>query len=327
MVRIRIPGGQTTGDGLARLGELAQEYGNGLLQLTSRGSVQIRGLPEVLPDALADGIAAAGLLPSASHERVRNLLATPLTGLHGGRADLRPMTRALDQALLAEPELADLSARFLFVLDDGRADVITMDFDLGYQAHGPGGGMILIGLERFLVTAEEAVPTMIKMARRIVREPRGGPVLRRIHGTPEVPLGAVGAHAGAAVPLGLLTPGQVAAVHGIAGDGPVVITPWRGLVLPYAADRLTELAAAGLVVEDGSPWTRISACVGAPYCASGRIETLSLAGRLARAATSLPRTHLSGCERRCGAPNHDHLDLVAPTEAEAFARTGQWADA
>jgi precorrin-3B synthase len=116
-------------------------------------------------------------------------------------------------------------------------------------------------------------------------------------------------------------------VQRISAGGPVVITPWRGLVLPYAADRLADLAAVGLVVKDGSPWTKISACVGAPHCASGRIETLPLAKRLAQAATTLPRTHLSGCERRCGAPNHDHLDLVAPSEAEALARTRQRADA
>src|SRR5918998_1809341 len=109
MVRIRVPGGQTTGIAVARLGELASAYGNGLLQLTSRGSVQIRGLPEVLPDALADRIAAAGFLPSASHERVRNILASPLTGLHGGQVDLRPVITELDRALQAEPDLARLS--------------------------------------------------------------------------------------------------------------------------------------------------------------------------------------------------------------------------
>ena len=148
MVRIRIPGGQTTAAALARLGELAQAYGNGLLQLTSRGSVQIRGLPAEPPSGFAEGIAAAGFLPSASHERVRNIVATPLTGLHGGHSDLRPMITALDQALLAEPELAELSGRFLFALDDGRGDVITTDFDLGFQARGPQGGVILIGTQR-----------------------------------------------------------------------------------------------------------------------------------------------------------------------------------
>ena len=64
MIRVwDIPGGQTTGDALARLGELARAYGSGLLQLTSRGSVQIRGLAEVPPDAVADGITAADSCP------------------------------------------------------------------------------------------------------------------------------------------------------------------------------------------------------------------------------------------------------------------------
>ncbi len=326
MVRIRIPGGQTTGDALARLGELAAAYGTGLLQLTSRGSVQIRGLPQPLPEDFTEDIVAAGFLPSPSHERVRNVVASPLTGLHGGRADLRTMIADLDLALCAAPELAQLSGRFLFALDDGRGDVITSDFDLGYSARGPNGGTIIFGFERVPVGAAEAVPAVIKIAHRLLREPRA-PVPRPISGTPEIPLGTMGAHVGAMVPLGLLTPDQVAVVQRVSRRGPVVVTPWRGLIVPYAADQLAELATAGLVVEHGSPWTRLSACVGAPRCASGRIDTLALADRLARTATTLPRTHLSGCERRCGAPSHDHLDLVAPTEAEAFARITQRADA
>ena len=177
----------------------------------------------------------------------------------------------------------------------------------------------MAGVQQVPVTADQAVPTMIDFARRM-QSPDPAP--RRMRDTPEAPLGPVGPHAGAAVPLGLLTADQVTAVSRISAGGPVVITPWRGLVIPYAAGRLAELAAAGLVVQSGSPWTMISACVGAPHCASGRIETLALAERLARAGKTMPRTHLSGCERRCGAPNHDHVDLVAPTAAEAFARTG-----
>ena len=97
MVRVRIPGGQTTGATLGRLGALAAAYGSGLLQLTSRGSLQIRGLPDPVPDEFVAGVTAAGLLPSATHERVRNIVASPLTGLHGGRADLRPLVVALDR--------------------------------------------------------------------------------------------------------------------------------------------------------------------------------------------------------------------------------------
>jgi precorrin-3B synthase len=92
-----------------------------------------------------------------------------------------------------------------------------------------------------------------------------------------------------------------------------VVTPWRGLVIPYAAAAVSALAAAGLVVDDASPWTMISACVGAPYCGKARVETLTAARELAAQSGGEPlrRTHLSGCERRCGAPNHAHVELVA----------------
>ena len=56
------------------------------------------------------------------------------------------------------------------------------------------------------------------------------------------PLGAVAGAASIQVPLALLTPAQAATVETCA-TGPVVITPWRGLVLPGAASRLPELVA------------------------------------------------------------------------------------
>ena len=77
------------------------------------------------PDAggpLTDGLFQAGLLPSLSHERVRNVLASPLAGLDRG-PDLTGVVRALDAGLCARARLAELSGRFLFAVDDGRGDV------------------------------------------------------------------------------------------------------------------------------------------------------------------------------------------------------------
>ena len=304
MVRVRVPGGQTTAPALARLGELARTYGSGLLQLTSRGSVQIRGLPEDPPDGLVSGIRTAGFLPSASHERVRNLVASPLTGLSGGRADLRDMINELDRALMARPQLANLSGRFLFALDDGRGDVLSLPFDVGYQAIDDDHGMIITGSDLTPVTADAAVAALLDLAPRTA--PRSRAVDQPSSG---VPLGAVGDHASVAVPLGLLTPAQLAVISEVTA-GLVIITPWRGLIIPHVAARLADLTAAGLVIDSASPWTMISACVGAPFCRSAYGETLTIARELAVAGLPIARTHVSGCERRCGAPNHDHRELV-----------------
>ena len=59
------------------------------------------------------------------------------------------------------------------------------------------------------------------------------------------PLGAVAGAASIQSPLARLTPAQAATVEAFR-TGSVVITPSRGLVLPGAAHRLPELAAAGV---------------------------------------------------------------------------------
>lgn len=336
MVRIRVPGGQTTGAALARLSNLAVGHGSGLLQITSRASVQLRGLPDELPDSLVAAISEAGFLPSVDHERVRNIAASPLTGLDGAWADLRSMIAALDAALVAADELADLPGRFLFVLDDGRGDVRALTFDLGYRAVDPGRGVIMVGAagDQRNVTAAEAVPTLIDYARQFLhdRGDSGAWRLRDLQASTHpssgptpltTPLGQIGPHASVAVPLGHLTPQQVGVINRVTAGGPVVITPWRGLVLPGAARHLGELTDVGLIGDDASAWTMISACVGAPWCGNGRIDTRGLTAALVSQESSWPRTHVSGCEHRCGAPTGDHLDLVAPTRADALrARAG-----
>jgi precorrin-3B synthase len=337
MVRVRVPGGQTTGRALRRLAEVAATYGSGLLQLTSRGSVQLRGLPEVLPDAVATAVAAAGFLPSAAHERVRNVAASPLTGLAGGRADLRPMVAALDAALLDEPALADLPGRFLFVLDDGRGDVSDLALDLGYRALDDTSGLLLVGDGRhgYPVAAERAVAEIVGLASAFLRQRGGAWHVRELARPlteveplpptgPTAPLepGVLGDHLSVEVPLGLLAPAQVAAVDAAVDGGPLVVTPWRGLVLPGAAAARDALRAVGLSTEAGSAWSLLSACVGAPWCSNGRADTRHLAARLADWGAPPGRTHLSGCERRCGAPAAAHLDLVAPTAADVDALAG-----
>jgi precorrin-3B synthase len=136
----------------------------------------------------------------------------------------------------------------------------------------------------------------------------------------EVPVpvatGLTGAHLVVDVPLGLLSPAQVDAVHASVGGGPVVVTPWRSLVLPDAAPARAALASAGLVTEPDHAWSQVSACVGSPWCAKGRADTQTLAAALVAAGGPGRRTHLSGCERRCGAPAEPHADLVAPTRVD-----------
>jgi precorrin-3B synthase len=132
LARVRLPGGFVTGDQLRALAGLAAELGDGRVELTSRGNVQLRALAAAAAEPLTAALTRAGLLPSLEHDRVRNVLASPLAGLDGrgsGR-DLAAIVAALDAELCARPRLAELSGRFLFAIDDGRGDVAGLGADV-----------------------------------------------------------------------------------------------------------------------------------------------------------------------------------------------------
>ena len=137
LVRLRIPGGHLARTTLSALLGVAETYGDGRVHLTKRANLQLRALPlaeGAVPAEVVDAIRATGLLPHPDHELVRNILVSPLTGLHGGRADLRPVTTELDERICATPSLAQLPGRFLLVLDDGRGDLVDRSCDLGLVA-------------------------------------------------------------------------------------------------------------------------------------------------------------------------------------------------
>lgn len=137
LVRLRLVGGRVEAGALRALAAAAARYGDGRVYLTSRANLQIRGLPgtgaALAPEALA-ALEATGLLPTRTHELVRNIMVSPLTGRTGGRIDLRPVAARLDALICAQPALAQLSGRFLFVLDDGRGDLVERACDLGLTA-------------------------------------------------------------------------------------------------------------------------------------------------------------------------------------------------
>ncbi|SDC42934.1 precorrin-3B synthase [Geodermatophilus telluris] len=349
LARVRVPGGLLTAAQLRVLAAAARDLGDGALELTSRGNLQLRGLAPGAPAALGARLAAAGLLPSESHERVRNVLASALTGRAGGHLDARPWVTALDAGLCADPALAGLPGRFLATLDDGRGDVTGLGGDVGLLALSPASvALVLAGTDSGLRAAPaDAIGLLLAATRAFSAEraAQGGTAWRLaeldegparvaarlpgprvtpagLPGAPEA--GPVGAEAQAdgrtalvgVLPLGRLSAGQADLLASLADE--VQLTPWRSVVVPdLAEDRVDDAAVdlhrTGVVFDADSPWTRVTACAGRPGCARSLADVRADAAAAVGGGT-LPggvRVHWAGCERRCGRPRGEVLDVVA----------------
>lgn len=310
LARVRLPGGMLGAAELHALAVIAVEFGSGTLELTTRSSLQVRGIAPGDEAAVAAAVAAAGLLPAPAHERVRNIIASPLTGRSGGDRDVRDWVRDLDAAIGADPDLAALPGRFLFALDDGRGDVAGLGADVGARACTDGSAALLLGGADtgLRLAPETVVDTLIAVARRFLAvratawrvtelpdaaalldglTPADGAAIRPdrgarvpVAGGPPVgwidqdrPAGLVSL--GAAVPLGVL-PARTAEFLA-AIEAPLVVTPWRSVLVcdlteAIADTALRVLAPMGLVFDAGSRWLSVSACTGSPGCAKSRAD-------------------------------------------------------
>jgi precorrin-3B synthase len=324
LARIRLPGGMLTAAQLAALAQASAAFGSATLELTGRGNVQIRGITDA--DAVAAAVAEAGLLPSSTHERVRNIVASPLSGRVGGYADVRAWVTELDAAIRAEPVLAQLPGRFLFSLDDGRGDVSGLGADVGVQVVDDHAVLLLAGRDTGIrLAVSDVVETLIAVAVRFV-EIRGNawriseltdiatlrPGAELGDSYPPVtraPVGWIGQDdgrvaLGAAVPLGVL-PVRVAEFLA-AIEAPLVVTPWRSMLVcdldeNVADTALRVLAPLGLIFDENSPWLTVSACVGSPGCAHSIADVRADAAQSLQDDSDVHR-HFVGCERACGSP-------------------------
>lgn len=337
LARIRLPGGMITAAQLEAVALAAIEFGSPALELTSRANMQIRGIRDTA--AVAGTLADAGLLPSPTHERVRNIIASPLSGRSGGTCDVRELVAALDSALRDDPELVGLPGRFLFGIDDGRGDVSGLGADAGVHAVDESTvAVVLSGRDTGVrITLDDSVAELLAIAHRFLQI-RGKSWRVGELDNPDALLGALSPSAapgrtwpaqtrppvgwieqrdgrvalGAGVPLGVLD--AQAARFLAAVDAPVAVTPWRSVLLfdldeDVADVALRVLAPMGLVFDENSPWLTLSACTGSPGCAHSATDVRADAA----AAVHDPATghrHFVGCERACGSPGSGEV-LIA----------------
>lgn len=342
LARVRVPGGRVTAAQALALADVAQRLGSGLIDVTSRANLQLRGLTADAAGPLAAVLRDAGLLPSPAHERVRNVLASPLAG-RDPRAliDGSALCAALDRAICADPALVGLSGRFQFAVEDGSGLMAGVDADVllaavghdevevrlagaatGARADVAGAPALAVAAARAFLAAREAAGTgawriaELPAAHRVALGSVSDPNATRPAAAPRL-----GPHGDASVtallPLGRLDADQLRSLAALAPE--LRASPWRTVTLVdlpdphHAAD---ELRALGLVLDAASGWQGLTACAGLGACSRARLDVRAAARtRAARRRATDPPEHWSACPRRCGQPR-------GPVRAVAWTEDG-----
>jgi precorrin-3B synthase len=341
VVRIRPQRGRIDAVQAASIAELAERYGNGLVDLTSRANLQIRGVTDAAYPALIERLAQLGLLDlDPGIEGRRNILVAPFWEAGDEVASL-----ADELACALVPGPSGLPVKFGFAVDCGKQRVLAHDSaDVRIERDDAGQLIVRADGAEFgrSVTRSEAVKVVLELTAWFlssggVREGRGRMAAHIAAGaTPPDSLHGNAAPArNSFVPKPGLTPqgamfgaafGQVthATLSRLAGKaGAFRMTPWRMMLaeglhdMPADEDLLTRAEDSRL---------RVIACSGAPRCREAHADTRALAAALAPHIEAGVTLHVSGCRKGCAHPGPAPLTLVATSEGFDLVREGSARD-
>ena len=114
MLRVKFPGGIVSSEQLRAVGSLAERYGRGMGDITTRQNIQLHNLAiEDMPIVL-DELNAVGLsFTQACGDVWRNVVGCPLAGVDGHELiDTRPMVADLERAFVGHREFSNLPRKF-----------------------------------------------------------------------------------------------------------------------------------------------------------------------------------------------------------------------
>jgi precorrin-3B synthase len=332
-------------DALIGLCQAALRHGNGIMEISARGSLQIRGLTPASVPLLAAEIAGLGVEISEGVP----VIADPLPDDPTALIDASAIAAALRGALAAKA--FRLAPKVSVVIDGGgRVDLNALPADIRLSAVAtPDGPRFRIGVagnaksatRLGLVARTEAVEAVLELLAQIAElgpEARGADLLdgpafpqQDEDPAPSAPrMDVIGQHSlrdgalvlGVGLAFGHTEAGALVELAGIAkshGADWARPAPQRALLLgPFGETNAGATAGAaerlGFVVGAHDPRRRIAACPGAPLCMHGLIAARTLAAEIAR-EVPLPAgdgiaLHVSGCAKGCAYPMRAPLTVV-----------------
>ncbi len=325
LVRVRPRLGRLTRAQMLALCDAAETWGSGLVELTRRGNLQLRGVSEAEWPALMACLVEWELVAAdAEVERQPALLVTPdwqpgdvthdaarrlqewFEGRHGVPRDAWPRLPAkwglaIDAG--PAPVLTEASADLrleraadgrLLVRADGRSWVPRWTRSRrpsSYCGVWRTGSSRTVAPGACIASPCPCLPGTghdgARRAFRIHRKPGAGRASPRSGGRLALRPG---------VGLDTACCARVREHHGGAGDA------WRRLLIEGEGGNLDDAEAVpGLIHDERDPRLAMDACPGAPHCERASVATRELAQAIAerRGARDAERVHVSGCAKGC----------------------------
>ena len=143
MLRLRIPGGKLASHQMRGLADMAEAWGSGRADLTTRANLQIRELQPKDIVRVLNKVQSLGLTSRGSGaDNIRNITASPTTGLDPTELiDVSEYAEALHHYILNSRDLYELPRKFNVAFDSGGAISVVADTnDIGFQAVRVGEG-------------------------------------------------------------------------------------------------------------------------------------------------------------------------------------------
>ncbi|MDG3578795.1 precorrin-3B synthase [Rhizobium sp. YJ-22] len=360
LVRLRPLDSRLPPAAFVTIAETAARHGNGLMEVTARGNLQVRGLTPASAPLFSTEILAMDM-PLATGLAIET---PPLAGLDPEEnIDARPLADVLRARVVLEEPALSLAAKLSITVDGGgRFSLQNVSADIRLTALPDNTWEIaLAGDDRTAkpvarLPAEAAVDAVMVLLRALSamgRRARGRDLdageWRSRFGFEENGQGgrehSVPSPAGLHLwdgfsALGVALPFcQIEAAALIAfiretealGCHEIRLAPDHGFFLigiaPAQLAAARDAAAArGFVVDPQEPANHIALCAGARGCASAFFDTHALARTLIAAAPALLdgslTLHVSGCPKGCAHPAPTPLTLTAAPTGYALVVNG-----
>jgi precorrin-3B synthase len=336
VVRIRPFNGLLNAEQATGLAKLSLAHGNGIIDLSSRANIQIRGVSEDTYLPLIEGLRQLSLIDAPeSVESRRNVLVTPFWQAGD---ETEALATALTDAL-GQPDAPSIPHKFGFAIDTGPAPVLqAASADIRLERAADGGLLLVaqgmdtgkpvkaeqsideaLALAHWFMNTRTTHTRMAKLLAEGVSMPPDFDAPRQtqtyVSGPGDTPQGALVGLAFGQLPAPLLAD--------LAKQGDLRLTPWRMLLIENAHG-LPRMD--GLITDPDDPLLRVIACTGAPACAQALAETRALARTIAPHLRPKQFLHVSGCAKGCAHPKSATLTLTASQSGFDLIRNGRAGD-